>query len=87
MTRRAFEHVLSRIAGNPVFANGTSRQQTPVCEQLHVALHQLGCNGNGVSIGKVARLFGVSEGTVINYRSCHGGTPRTQNTAYLLVQG
>jgi hypothetical protein len=67
MTRRAFEHVLGCIAGNPVFANRSDHQQAPVETQLHLALHRFGCNGNGVSIGKVARRFGVSEGTVMNY--------------------
>ena len=67
MTRRAFEHVLGCIAGSPVFANGSRHQQAPVEKQLHLALYRFGCDGNGASIGKVARHFGVSEGTVINY--------------------
>jgi hypothetical protein len=67
MTRRAFEHVLGHIVGASVFANRSSRQQAPVEMQLHLALYRFGCDGNGASIGKVARRFGVSEGTVINY--------------------
>jgi hypothetical protein len=67
MSRRAFEHVLRCIAESPVFANGSTHQQAPVETQLHLALYRFGCDGNGVSIGKVARRFGVSEGTVVNY--------------------
>lgn len=67
MTRRAFEHVLRCIAGCPVFANRSNNQQASVETQLHLTLYRFGCNGNGVSIGKVARRFGVSEGTVVKY--------------------
>jgi hypothetical protein len=67
MSRRAFEHVLRCIAGDPVFKNETNSQQAPVEKQLHLALHRFGCHGNAISIGKVARQFGVSEGTAINY--------------------
>ena len=35
--------------------------------QLRVALYRLGIFGNSASIGKIARHFGISEGTVVLY--------------------
>ena len=47
---------------HPVYQNNSTVFQAPVPLQLLLTLYRLGCFGNGVSFGKVARRFGVSEG-------------------------
>ena len=47
--------------------NRSHNAQRPVEHQLLVALRRLGTEGNGSSIGRIARYFSISEGTVELY--------------------
>jgi hypothetical protein len=62
-----FDVILSFIHDNPVFHNNSNNPQAPVQTQLAVMLYRLGRYGNGASIEDVARISGISEGSVENY--------------------
>ena len=62
MSRSAFDRLLDLIQLHNAYHNNSSHAQYPVQLQLLLTLYRLGCFGNGVSTGKVARRFGVSEG-------------------------
>ena len=59
-----FNVILELIKDNPVFANNSNVPQTPVDVQLAVTLYRLGHYGNAASLEDVARLAGVSSGSV-----------------------
>lgn len=67
MTRDTFERLVDVLSWNPIFSNNSTNPQKPVWLQALVALERLGSHGNGVSVGKVARNYKVSAGTVCNY--------------------
>ena len=62
MSRSIFDWVMNLMEFYPVYQNNSTVFQAPVQLQLLLTLHRLGCFRNGVSFGKVARRFGVSEG-------------------------
>lgn len=64
MSREAFSFVLSSIKSHSVFKENSA--QFPVELQLQISLYRFGRFGNGASVCDNARIFGVSEGTVIN---------------------
>ena len=64
MSRMAFDRLLGRITTHKIYQNNSNCHQTPVHLQLLVTMYRLGCHGNGVSVGRVARRFGLSEGAV-----------------------
>ena len=66
MKKRSFQKLVDRISGDAVFKTGARchHQQAPVWVQLLVVLQRLGCEGNGVSVGRVACNFGFSNGAV-----------------------
>ncbi|CAG8615182.1 17831_t:CDS:2 [Cetraspora pellucida] len=55
------------IRNNPVFLNKSKNLQRPVWQQLAIALERLGCNGNGASVGRFARQWGLGISTVVKY--------------------
>jgi hypothetical protein len=59
VNKYTFEIILEKIWRHPVFSNNSRNSQTAVAVQLQVALERLGCNGNGASVGRVARKHGV----------------------------
>ena len=67
MSREAFADLTNRLSGHRVFHNTSRHPQRSVQLQFMVALYRFGCSGNGASVGKVARHFGLSEGAVILY--------------------
>jgi hypothetical protein len=67
MSRGAFDLVLEKIRGDPVFLNNSHRKQTDVRIQLALALNRLGTTGNGTSVLAMASKFGVAVGTVDNF--------------------
>lgn len=63
----SFIRILQKIEDHPVFRNESLHGQEKVWVQLVVALNRLGCFGNGISIGRVARFAVISNGSVWNY--------------------
>lgn len=55
------------IKDHPNFQNNSNNPQAPVREQLAVTLYRMGRYGNGASLGDIARMAGISEGSVVNY--------------------
>ncbi|CAG8768753.1 12919_t:CDS:2, partial [Dentiscutata erythropus] len=55
------------IHNDPGFSNKSKTLQRPVWQQLAFTLKQLNCNGNGASVEKFARQWGLEIGTVIKY--------------------
>lgn len=62
-----FDVILALIEHHPVFQNNSNNPQAPVREQLAVCLYRMGRYGNGASLGDIARMAGISEGSVVNY--------------------
>jgi hypothetical protein len=67
MDQVSFLRLLSKIEDHPIFHNASFFEQEKVWIQLAVALNRLGCCGNGISIGRVARFHGYSTGSVFNF--------------------
>ncbi|ETI39378.1 hypothetical protein L914_00399 [Phytophthora nicotianae] len=67
VTRFQFAQIVELIQGHPVFFNNSNVPQTPAWCQLLVALYRFGCDGNGVSIGKLACHFRCAEGTIEHF--------------------
>ncbi|GAV09738.1 hypothetical protein RvY_19226 [Ramazzottius varieornatus] len=67
MYTESFVDLADRLAGHRGFRSTIQNPQRPVQLQLMMALYRSGCSGNGVSVGKVGRHFGVSEGAVVLY--------------------
>ena len=68
MKKDSFLKLLNLISDDPIFGSGSARhKQAPVWVQLQVVLQRLGCDGNGVSVGRMARLAGFSVGTVCKF--------------------
>ncbi|KAG8911346.1 hypothetical protein FRC01_005762 [Tulasnella sp. 417] len=67
VTPDAFHHILSLIQDHPIFTCRGPRPQAPVELQLAVTLYRAGRYGNGSSVGDIARIAGVSEGSVLKF--------------------
>ncbi|KAE9285125.1 hypothetical protein PR003_g26675, partial [Phytophthora rubi] len=67
MSKASFQFVLSEIEGHPVFQNDSLHPQADVALQLAVALDRLGNYGNGVSLGRTLKLWGIGKGTCVLY--------------------
>jgi hypothetical protein len=67
VTYTSFERIHLLIADCEVFASRSFNKQAPVHHQLAVGLHRLGMDGNGVSVGQMAKQYRISEGSVHNY--------------------
>jgi hypothetical protein len=57
------------IKDHSIFKNLSRNPQAPVALQLLVTIQWLDCDGNGVSTGRVSRLTGIAEGSVV-HKSC-----------------
>jgi hypothetical protein len=66
MGRRSFGVICSMIEDHPVFLNQSSSKQTPVYNQLLVAIWKLANDGSSSSVRPIASIHGVSEGHVVN---------------------
>lgn len=64
MTRSAFNRLAGMLTSHAIFSNRSNCSQISPNTQLMVAFHRFGCNGNGASVGNIARHFGMSEGAV-----------------------
>lgn len=60
MDLSSFNKLHDMICVHPVFSEFEARRRTPIKVQMMVALERIGCYGNGVSVGKVARSAGIS---------------------------
>ncbi|XP_065365511.1 putative nuclease HARBI1 [Calliphora vicina] len=60
-----FFYILDLIKDDEVFKTSSSTAQLPVEMQLKIVLYRLGSYGDGLSIRKVATLFGVGDGGTI----------------------
>eukprot|EP00644_Phytophthora_capsici_P013820 jgi/Phyca11/119893/e_gw1.40.258.1 len=67
MTKPTFLYVLSEIKDHPIFHNKSNNEQADVWLQLAVALDRFGNYGNGVSLGRTLKLWGIGKGTVSLY--------------------
>jgi hypothetical protein len=73
MNNEPFRRLLATVGTYKIFnispSNSHHRhKQCAVWIQLACVLHQLGCDGHGVSVGFLARNCGFSNGSVINFR-------------------
>jgi len=64
ITPQSFCHLLRLIQGHPIFQNRSNKPQAPVKNQLAVTLYHMGRYGNGASVPDIARIAGISEGSV-----------------------
>jgi hypothetical protein len=64
---QVFDVILYFIHDHPVFYNNSNNPQAPVQTQLAVTLYRMGRYGNGASVKDIARIVGISEGSVENY--------------------
>lgn len=60
-----FLHILDLIKDDDVFHTSPKTAQLPIDMQLKIVLYLLGSSGDGLSIRKVATLFGVGDGGTI----------------------
>ncbi|CAG8824206.1 17292_t:CDS:1, partial [Dentiscutata erythropus] len=67
VSKETFWYIEGLIHNDPGFSNKSKILQRPVWQQLAVTLERLGCNGNGASVGRFARQWGLGIGTVIKY--------------------
>lgn len=58
--------VLDLIKDDMIFQTKSYVPQKPVSVQLSIALERFGLNGTSASVGGIARLYGVGNGTVTN---------------------
>ncbi|KAE9355365.1 hypothetical protein PR003_g2898 [Phytophthora rubi] len=63
-TRESFEFISNKIKDHRVFQNNSDHPQAPIWLQLAVALDRLGTNGNGSSMGRTTKIWGVGTGTL-----------------------
>ncbi len=72
VTPESFQFILQLIENHPVFQTCSNRPQTPVQTQLAVTLYRMGRFGNGASVPDIARIAGISEGSVEEFTNrCH----------------
>ncbi|ETN16733.1 hypothetical protein PPTG_21766 [Phytophthora nicotianae INRA-310] len=62
-----FFRIISEIETNEFFQNNSGCGEAPVWLQLVVALNRLGNYGNGVSLGRTQKLWGIGQGTCALY--------------------
>ena len=67
MNRNSFLFLLTEISDHQIFQNTSLNPQRDVWIQTIVALERMGCDGNGASVGRIARAMGVGNGTVTLY--------------------
>ncbi|MBW0539712.1 hypothetical protein O181_079427 [Austropuccinia psidii MF-1] len=66
-THESFERFVAQIQNDNTFQNSSQNKQCNPAIQLAVALSRLGSNGNGRTLGKIGRLFGISPRAIVLY--------------------
>jgi hypothetical protein len=64
ITPPCFDDLVATLQDDPIFSNNSNNSQTPVKEQVAIALYRFGHYGNAASQMKVALWAGVGYGTV-----------------------
>ncbi|MBW0496046.1 hypothetical protein O181_035761 [Austropuccinia psidii MF-1] len=77
-THKGFFLIYNLIKESPILKNKSQCPQMDICQQLALTLERLGCNGNGASVGRLARSYKVSYGSIIT------STQRTIEAIYQL---
>lgn len=75
MNKPTFQFLFEEISEHSIFQNNSRNKQQDVRIQMAVALEKLGCDGNGASVGRIARCMGtfmllnigIGNGTVTLY--------------------
>lgn len=76
MSKESFQDLVLRIKTHPIFHNNSNCPQRPVhihttyiqvWLQLMVTLERMGLDGNGASVGRIARGAGIGNGSVTLY--------------------
>ena len=67
LSPEAFQVLLDLIDTHSVFYNQSSNPQAPIEQQLAVTLYHMGRFGNGASVEDIARVAGISEGSVTTF--------------------
>ncbi|KAL2632550.1 hypothetical protein R1flu_004029 [Riccia fluitans] len=67
MTRSSFMELVSKIADHPMFHNNSPYAQAPLAMQLAVVLDRFGHEGNGACFSHSLMLWGLDEGSMVNY--------------------
>ncbi|XP_050340844.1 uncharacterized protein LOC126767356 [Bactrocera neohumeralis] len=62
---KTFDFILNLIKDDASFNQIRSCKQFPLKTQLAIVLYRLGSNGEGATLSKIAGLFGVSDGGII----------------------
>jgi hypothetical protein len=62
-SRASFYHIVELLSSHPVFHNQSRYPQAPVWQQVAVALDRFGNNGNGASISRTQKYWGIGKGT------------------------
>ncbi|MBW0489045.1 hypothetical protein O181_028760 [Austropuccinia psidii MF-1] len=65
MTKTGFVHIYNLIKDSKIFQNNSKHCQLDICFQLAMTLERLGSNGNGSSVGRLARTYQMSRGSVV----------------------
>lgn len=71
VTWKTFETILNLIKDDDLFNHARSCKYFPVETQLAIVLYRLGSSGEGPTLSKIAGLFEISDGDVIQVRVCH----------------
>ncbi|POS84028.1 hypothetical protein EPUL_004548 [Erysiphe pulchra] len=66
-SKRGLINLWNEIKNHPVFQNNLVCRQRHSLLQLAVALERFGSYGNGASLGRIARTYGIGQGTAIVY--------------------
>ena len=61
---QVFDVILYFIHDHPVFHNNSNNPQAPIQTQLPVTMYWMGWYGNSASVKDIARIAGISEGSV-----------------------
>jgi hypothetical protein len=67
MQKKSFLSLVKLLETDCVCDNNSNNKQIDTWVQILVAIDRLGCFGNGSSVGRIARCFGISTGAVVLY--------------------
>ncbi|MBW0524933.1 hypothetical protein O181_064648 [Austropuccinia psidii MF-1] len=65
MTKPGFVHIYNLIKDSKIFQNNSRHCQLDICFELAMTLERLGSNGNGSSVGQLARTYQMSCGSIV----------------------
>ncbi|XP_039968986.1 protein ALP1-like [Bactrocera tryoni] len=98
VTWKTFDAILDLIKGDNLFNKIRSGKQFPIKTQLAIVLYRLGSSGEGATLSKIAGLFGISDGGIIqnlterifnallNYKDQYLFWPNTEERKELVLE-